>query len=669
MNNEIVHFINSYVTKKIGVWSEITRCFGWLYSSPKNSFSVRLRDTIPGVVMIDAEDALDRGVATAQPEVSLSSTGNCLGTPLPSEWQPVLATVHDFVRTLEVFNQKKNAKESTAYEEQQLRQLHERIAEQRDMLLEDSAITNTDISTFRFVIAKSFIIQAALKWGLSADDLYLDLAGSQTLGEFTSDYTDEWSGTLEHLDALCEFCKDRMLLSAEEVARLKEEVNDCLLEVDSKKALVKAIQEEFRLYPQADDIEQMQVDFFNALYPGAQVAAGDVKLIVTSTMIFICLPLDEAGGLTCPSYGNLTGPALEKTDAFLADLKKFTQGKFANFPAFGFLDQECCKSESLQRIAENVGVEPQDVYDSLRKMVTILPLREIDKYVVHDVWGHGWQATMLGFDHFYNSLARYAQPLDLGEGARSPVLGNIRFIDCFTGTGPHLRLDEQALRQFLVAEIEERLPLAMAPVFAEMMADMIEFKFAKENPALELAMQNSSLFPHSPTKLDLSLADVSFYFSQATKIFRLWAEKENRQQRTINQVMTVFRTDEATARNAIRQATKVWRDLSAAECSEEIHVVDTELGAKPNVIARWYLNTVGIHHAVAGAFSKLDTMSTSDLPLRSFKEMLVLSASIFFEQNPRDNFWKIDEFISQWFVPLCSQFAGTVRTPEAGGAN
>jgi hypothetical protein len=72
---------------------------------------------------------------------------------------------------------------------------------------------------------------------------------------------------------------------------------------------------------------------------------------------------------------------------------------------------------------------------------------------------------------------------------------------------------------------------------------------------------------------------------------------------------------------------------------------------------------------VAGAFSKLDTMSTSDLPLRSFKEMLVLSASIFFEQNPRDNFWKIDEFISQWFVPLCSQFAGTVRTPEAGGAN
>jgi len=602
-------------------------------------------------------------------DTALSSKSHDLGTHLPNEWQPLLISIKEFVDTLSALNQKKNAQEPSAHEEQQLQRIHKQITDQRGMLIESAAITREDVASFNFVIAKSFIIQAALKWSLSADDLYVDLAGSTTLGEFTSDYTDEWNGNLAQLDTLCEFCKERMLLSEEDVVRLKDELNECLLDVSAKKAIMRAVQEEFNLHPDAENISQMQANLFGVLYPGAELAAEDIKVILTSTMLFICLPLDSTGALTSPQYQQLTGTALEKTNAFLAELKSFGQGKFANFPAFGFLDDACCKSDSFKRIAERVGIEPEDLFRSLRKMVTILPIDEIDKYAVHDVWGHGWQATMLGFDHLYSSLARYAQPLDLGESARSSIMGTVRFMDCFSGTGANLTLNEDAFKRFVIAEIEERLPLAMTPVLAEMMADVIEYKFAQDNPHLEGAMKNSSIFLDSPAKLDLTVVDVPLYFSQATKMFALWADRESRQKRTINQLMTVFRSDEVTASRAVHRAVELWKELSAGECSQQILVEDSEYGLKPNLIARWYLNTVSIHHALTTAFHTLDTLGTNDLPLRSFKEILILSASIFFEQNPRDNIWKVDEFISQHFVPLCKQLSGSITTPNTSSTS
>ena len=54
-----------------------------------------------------------------------------------------------------------------------------------------------------------------------------------------------------------------------------------------------------------------------------------------------------------------------------------------------------------------------ELLSELASMVTILPLGEIDKYLVHDVWGHGWQAALLGFSSMYRGIASFGNPLDL----------------------------------------------------------------------------------------------------------------------------------------------------------------------------------------------------------------------------------------------------------------
>jgi hypothetical protein len=92
-------------------------------------------------------------------------------------------------------------------------------------------------------------------------------------------------------------------------------------------------------------------------------------------------------------------------------------------------------------------------------------------------------------------------------------------------------------------------------------------------------------------------------------------------------------------------------------CSAQIMSTMPEKFEKLNLISKWYLNITAIHCAIVNTYFKLDSIKTEDLPLRGFQEMLVIASSIYFEQNPRENFWKLDEFIGKWFIPLCNQFA------------
>lgn len=63
-------------------------------------------------------------------------------------------------------------------------------------------------------------------------------------------------------------------------------------------------------------------------------------------------------------------------------------------------------------------------------------------------------------------------------------------------------------------------------------------------------MDSSSRFEFYPIKLDLVLQDTPFYFRQATKVFRLWANKPNLQKRTVDQLRERG-TDRAAAEQAL----------------------------------------------------------------------------------------------------------------------
>ena len=204
----------------------------------------------------------------------------------------------------------------------------------------------------------------------------------------------------------------------------------------------------------------------------------------------------------------------------------------------------------------------------------------------------------------------------------------------------------------------ERIPVALTPAFAELMADVIEFKFLENNPHKKDLMPSSSTFKDFPSKLDLTLRDIPYYFQQSTKVFRLWAKKEKRQERTVMQLVRLGASERA-ARTAVQNAVEVWNDLTIFEYSPKLMSrIDSKGTQQTNLLGRLMLNFTSMHAAVVDACRRSETVSTGDLPLRGFKELMVLSASVFFESDRSANLWHIDEFLSEKFLPLCEKLSG-----------
>ena len=142
-------------------------------------------------------------------------------------------------------------------------------------------------------------------------------------------------------------------------------------------------------------------------------------------------------------------------------------------------------------------------------MIGVLPLAELDKYLIHDTWGHQWQESLLNFEEPYTALTLFKRRLSLTETAL--VLGEkTSFADAFVKTeAGTIALDPVKLQQFIDAELYERAIIAFTPILAEMLADVVEYKFLELHPEQEDLLPSSSLLKTFPSKLDLTLVDLS----------------------------------------------------------------------------------------------------------------------------------------------------------------
>ncbi|MEM7311869.1 MAG: hypothetical protein AAF497_01835, partial [Planctomycetota bacterium] len=269
----------------------------------------------------------------------------------------------------------------------------------------------------------------------------------------------------------------------------------------------------------------------------------------------------------------------------------------------------------------------------------------------HDVWGHSWQACMLGFDHLYDELATYSEVLDLDESAARPTGDEtVSFEDCFAGSGDELRFDERQFKRFVDLEVAERLPVAMTPVLAEILADVAEYKLVATATTPDMA--NSSALKKFPAKLDLTLRDVFYYFRQSTKVFRLWAARNDRQEKTVAQLVARGASG-AAAKTAVDEAAAYWKRLESEWMAARMSFEAKEDSIHVNVASRLVLNFLAIHRETLMTYGQIGEMSTGKLPIKGLRDLLLICVAVFFEQSPSRNLWHVDEFLSLKIEPLC----------------
>ena len=576
---------------------------------------------------------------------------NICSTRVPRRWEPIIERLSSFVQ-LELDVCKGRPERPTAEDERRLRELHDELVIESADLLEPSAIENQPTELDAEIFARAVFVLMKLETSIAADqDSVLDTAGSDTLHSFEADFRaspDECAKMRRALQSMPG-------MSQHLLDRVEEQVEADAIDANRKLSVVKAIRDEFGLWKSDPSLRENIFRFFDTCYPDTGITVDEVELIVTGSMIFFCLPFSDTDFQT-ERFQAASEDEQAPVRQFLGRVKRFSQWQFAHFPVFGFLKGEDLPDEILSRLAARSELSIPIVSREIGRLTAIVPLKQVDKYVVHDVWGHGWQASLLRYDGLYEQLARYAQPLSLDEPTRIPSGDRIRLGDCFEGRGENLRLNETTFRSFVQSKIIERLPVAMTPVLAEVIADIAEFKYTELRPDNPEALLSSSLLKIFPSKLDLIVQDVPFYFRQATKAFRLWTNLEKRQHQTADQLIAAGASPTA-ARREVDRAIAIWQELEATTYEAQLRAEVDGDELKINIMTRLALNFLGLHRAKLHAYQWIREKCVGNLPLKSFRDLLLISAAVYFEADPPRNIWRVDEFVTLRIEPLCEQLA------------
>ena len=573
---------------------------------------------------------------------------------IPSSWEPVLERLKKFEALAQQINKEKKEQKTDSTETLKT------FYTQHDALMSDTrarlqhAPTHCDEATLdtAFIEAVWLSLEHYPALVHHPEIENLDTAGSKTFTLFTPDAPT----TLDKREDLKKRLQHTFNLDSVTVDRLTEQLSTRTSPLRNRHQIMKSLETRFNLVSDNPKLDTDILRLFQSLYPGAPFESGEVKLVKTASALYFCLPTEPRENTSASKTAQRPKTYYEK---FLREIWEVVP--FAHFPVFGTFDAEELDLTLRQGIAADTELSLELITSTLTRMIGVLPLPELDKYLIHDTWGHQWQESLLDFEEPYTALTLFKRPLSLTETAS--VLGKQTsladtFIKTEVGT---IALDSEKLQQFIDAELYERAIIAFTPILAEMLADVVEYKFLELHPEQEHLLPSSSLLKAFPSKLDLTLVDLRTCFVHASEIFQNWVASESTQRQLHKEICEKLDIpNDATQHKALSQVLSRAVEL----CKEQLHSFyqpewfweQTETGQlKLNAFSFAALNFLRIHTALIQAYKDLSQIETPC----GFKDILVLAMGTYFERNPQQNIWQLDSFLTEAFLPRWKKLAAT----------
>ena len=150
---------------------------------------------------------------------------------------------------------------------------------------------------------------------------------------------------------------------------------------------------------------------FDRIFIDNPFQEGDVGLVRTGTSLFFCIPY-TGRALDVEGYENRSADQKQRIAQFIENLQIVRQ---EHFPVFGFFRGERACRDLVLGLSEDLGEPPEKLAAVLTTMVSVLRTKDIDKYLVHDVWGHQWQAHLFPFEEQYQESGRFRRLPALDE--------------------------------------------------------------------------------------------------------------------------------------------------------------------------------------------------------------------------------------------------------------
>jgi hypothetical protein len=473
------------------------------------------------------------------------------------------------------------------------------------------------------------------------DPPLVDTVGSHTLHRFQVDVDERAIGAVHEA-----FATDRDA-TAQEDAGLERELS----QLSVRGQVMAALDGLFPLVAHATTDDTVYA-LFSSFYPENPLISGEVKVVRTSTALYFCIPFDDEG---------LQTRADLKANLFIQTLTDFHPSHSAHFPSFGSLTAAAIPDALVAALAQGTGQTEARLRAILPTMVVVLPAEKVDQYIVHDAWGHGWQALLFEFEESYQRVAAYTDLPGL-DASFERAEGAVTLWSCLSSQVAAVSageaISDAAFVPWLRAATAERLYDALSGLHAEVLADVVEYKYVAMHPDARVWMPSSSFVAHLPTKFDLTLGDLPYYYERGIGAFERFVLDKGKQGRLL---------DELTDRGLPRDASQIVVAALASSMGRwlaEVHGRDilcdaTDDGVVVNTFTRVALTYLSLHRSLNDLYARL-LAQRGDV---AFADLLVFSCAAFLEADWGKNFWHLEGFLRH-FESLFVRYEAALKLLE-----
>ena len=385
----------------------------------------------------------------------------------------------------------------------------------------------------------------------------------------------------------------------------------------------------------------------------------------------------------------LSNDAFAKTESFLARdeaarkatldylerLRRFNFYNFSHFPAFTSFDAREMDPTHLDRLASAMNLDRAGLVALLNTAVFIEERDNLEKYLVHDSWGHYWQADLTGLGTLYDRMASLQLPLAPSDVARVDEK-LCTFLDLvYLRRDGTLLFDETLARRFAAAWMYERFQPLLAPVIAELAADMIEYRARTACRAAGLDLPSSSLFPHHPAKIDFAWADLSFFVKSLKRVNTLYAKDEELKAGFVERARLLFRLKyrrnfpavasaeklDAELKTILERLLAIFNEVQETFLGIKLAVADDAEGRpRINAFFQVFLNLLQIGMTLNGIIH--EQLEKERPHLAPHFQTLIIFVVKYFERDPLQGFWTLDDILASYAVPLLEALAASAAS-------
>ena len=534
--------------------------------------------------------------------------------------------------------------ETKAERRAQLGPLHDDIVEQSLQLLppDDDAIAQRRAEL-------GFALGAMLcPWfkASAIGNAVVDTFGSETLAAYQADFV-EGDGANE---TMRQAVIEAFHLSETELAEIDFRVNHERAQLETRERLMGALDAHYGFHEKdGAALEQAAFDLLTDFYGDTGLKPTDVSLVRTGLSLFFFVEAHEAGL------------------AFIERALAWKHSQFRHFPVFGAFVGEDVDLTLREKWSESSGLSMEVVATVLSEMVTIFKRHEVEKYLVHDVWGHQWQSLLLPFEEDFAAMSKSLRlpALDIAfEGLNGQLftLGAAMHnaLDTLAGGGT---IPEDHFDSWIHAVAAERIRRSVTGMTAELLADICEYKFKINHPSIAHLMPSSSAFDDRPTKLDLSFMDLEFFFPVGLRAFQRLDSGPKAIEWLIARVQSAFPKAAAEqVETAVRALEARVDTLNGGMLAPKLQSDETSGGVTTNLYTRTALNMVGLHATLLHVYDRLhEADRTYPAPLGDFRDLLALSAGAYYQLDPAHHFWHLDEFIGLHFEACLDRLVSVLQ--------